>query len=220
VKSLRRIVPTTLAALVLSLTACAGAPEGAGDEPAPGPTEEATGSPTPGVESQVPEPTGELGSGEFAPYAEGATAVTYDERVPEGSSAEVTVNEDGGKTTVNLSVKGLEPESEYGSHVHVAACGSDPDDAGPHYQDQQDPETQGQEDSETASTDPVYANPKNEIWLDFTTDAEGNADVESSVDWQFREGEGRSVVIHATHTGMQEGEAGEAGDRLACITIR
>ena len=96
---------------------------------------------------------------------------------------------------------------------------SDPDDAGLHYQDQQEPATQGQEDV-VASTDPVYANPKNEIWLDFTTDAEGNADVESSVDWQFREGEGRSVVIHATHTGMQEGEAGEAGDRLACITIR
>ncbi|QTG83067.1 superoxide dismutase family protein [Arthrobacter crystallopoietes] len=218
VKPLHTIVPTTLAALVLSLTACVGAPEGAGDEPAPGPTEEVTGNPTPATESQVPEPTGELGSGEFAPYAEGATAVTYDERVPEGSSAEAKVNDDGGKTTVSLSVKGFEPESEYGSHVHVAACGSDPDDAGPHYQDQQDPATQGED--VVASTDPAYANPKNEIWLDFTTDAQGNADVESTVDWQFREGEGRSVVIHATHTGMQEGEAGEAGDRLACITIR
>jgi hypothetical protein len=67
VKPLHTIVPTTLAALALTLTACVGAPEGAGDEPAPGPTEEVTGNPTPATESQVPEPTGELGSGEFAP---------------------------------------------------------------------------------------------------------------------------------------------------------
>lgn len=209
-KSTSNLLTVGLAAVALGLNAC-GAPQGAGEGPGVGPatetfSPEASGSPS-------AQPTGELGSGTFAEYSEGAVAVNYDPtRVPEGSSAQVDLEEAEASTTVALSVEGLEPDMMYGAHVHVAACGEDPDDAGPHYQNEQDPET--------PSINQQYANPENEIWLDFSTDPEGNAEARSSVDWQLREGEGRSVVIHAMHTKTEEGEAGTAGDSLACITIR
>lgn len=209
-KSTSNLLTVGLAAVALGLNAC-GAPQGAGEGPGVGPatetfSPEASGSPS-------AQPTGELGSGTFAESSEGAVAVTYDPtRVPEGSSAQVDLEEAEASTTVALSVEGLEPDMMYGAHVHVAACGEDPDDAGPHYQNEQDPET--------PSINQQYANPENEIWLDFSTDPEGNAEARSSVDWQLREGEGRSVVIHAMHTKTEEGEAGTAGDSLACITIR
>ena len=68
------------------------------------------------------------------------------------------------------------------------------------------------------STDPKYANPENEVWLDFQTDAKGDATVASTVPFKFRAGEANAVVIHANHTATEPGKAGTAGDRLACIT--
>ena len=49
----------------------------------------------------------------------------------------------------------------------------DPAAAGSHYQHQADPKQ--------PSVNPDYANPRNEIWLDFTTDATGSARSESVV---------------------------------------
>ena len=37
------------------------------------------------------------------------------------------------------------------------------------------------------------------------------------MDWEFRDGEANSVVLHAQHTMTGPGQAGMAGDRLACI---
>ncbi|MFK4362908.1 hypothetical protein ABH939_006443 [Rhodococcus sp. 27YEA6] len=71
--------------------------------------------------------------------------------------------------------------------------------------------------AESLSTDPAYANPSNEVWLDITTNANGNAQSTATVDWKFREGGAQSVVIHADRTKDALGEAGTAGDRLACI---
>ncbi|EMY34262.1 hypothetical protein D477_010481 [Arthrobacter crystallopoietes BAB-32] len=152
-------------------------------------------------------------SARFEEFSEGATAITYNpERVPVGAETEVEVEDEDAGTKVKLKVEGLEPDTQFGAHVHVAACGESPDDAGPHYQDEADPQT--------PSTDPAYANPDNEIWLDFTTDQDGEGEAESRVGWKLREGEGQSVVIHAMPTKTGEGEAGTAGDRLACINIR
>ena len=81
----------------------------------------------------------------------------------------------------------------------------------PHYQDRIDPVT--------PSVDPAYANAKNEIWLDFLTNAEGNASVESSVDWKARGGEAQSIIIHENHTMTEAGKGGTAGTRLACIDV-
>jgi superoxide dismutase, Cu-Zn family len=131
--------------------------------------------------------------------------------VPEGARATVLGLPMAG-TTVVLSVRGLVPHRHYGAHVHTKPCGPAPADSGPHYQDQVDPVH--------PSTDPAYANPDNEIWLDFGTDAHGAAVTSSTVDWAFGERRGASVVIHETHTHTAPGEAGTAGARLACLTVR
>ncbi len=55
------------------------------------------------------------------------------------------------------------------------------------------------------------------MWLDITTDDNGDARASSTVDWEFRDDGANAVVIHAQRTLTGPGEAGTAGDRLACI---
>lgn len=146
-------------------------------------------------------------------------AVTFDRSaVPEHSRVGATERAGGpsGGTRVALRVHGIQPHRSFGAHVHQKPCGTKPDDSGPHYQNRVDPAAT----PDNPSTNPDYANPDNEVWLDLTTDKFGNAQSSSTVDWRFRNGEARSVVIHEhpTHTG--EGHAGEAGDRLACLNVR
>ncbi|MFI1950830.1 superoxide dismutase family protein [Streptomyces xinghaiensis] len=141
-----------------------------------------------------------------------ANAVTYDtEAVPPGARIGVRQWTDPEGTTVRLRVSGLEPGRAYGAHVHTRPCGAGPDSSGPHYQDRRDPEQ--------PSTDPRYANPDNEVWLDFTTDEAGDGAAEARQDWNFRPGEARSVVLHEHHTATEDGAAGTAGARLACFTV-
>ncbi|MFE7423685.1 superoxide dismutase family protein [Rhodococcus sp. NPDC057529] len=148
------------------------------------------------------------------------TALTEDERaftyneaaVPVGSTVNIESDENDGRTTVTLDATGLAPGRDFGVHVHTRRCGPAPADSGPHYQNTVDPAATEQ----TPSSDPAYANPQNEIWLDITTDPGGNAQA-STTDWQFRPGEAKSVVVHDQHTQNAPGRAGMAGDRLACI---
>ncbi|OLT46340.1 superoxide dismutase [Saccharomonospora sp. CUA-673] len=152
--------------------------------------------------------------GTFGPYTDGATATTYDEElVPSGAHASVfSLSADGPGTTTKLAVRGLVPDRHYGAHVHDHPCGADGADAGPHYQHELDPNQ--------PSTDPEYANPDNEVWLDFTTSAHGNGFAKSHVDWPYDdERRPGSVIIHEHHTSTHPGEAGEAGERLACINV-
>ena len=152
----------------------------------------------------------------FLPPGEESGAITYDETaVPEGATADVQVRVQDGETFVQFTGTGLEADRDFGAHVHTEPCGDDPDDSGPHYQNEQDP----QADPDNPSTDPDYANPENEVWLDFTTDDSGNGDATATVPWQFREGEAQSLVLHEEHTATEDGEAGTAGDRLACVTV-
>ncbi|WP_151483707.1 superoxide dismutase family protein [Streptomyces albicerus] len=140
-------------------------------------------------------------------------AVTYDEAgVPVGSRVTVIERVSGeGGTEVELRLKGVDPDRTYGAHVHRKPCGPLPADSGPHYQDRVDPVQ--------PSTDPEYANPDNEIWLDLTTDTHGRGGSEAAVEWTFRTGEARSVVIHEHATHTEPGHAGEAGARLACVDV-
>lgn len=151
--------------------------------------------------------------GTFAPYVEGATAATYDlDGVPSGARASVfSLSNDHVGTATKLTVSGLQPNRHYGAHVHEKPCGPTGDDAGPHFQHVQDPNQ--------PSTDPEYANPDNEVWLDFTTTAHGNGIAASHVDWPYGERRPASVVIHEHHTSTDPGEAGDAGERLACINV-
>lgn len=135
--------------------------------------------------------------------------------VPAGATARVhAVYDTAGDTIITLHVRGLEPNTEYGAHAHVNACHpTDGAAAGPHFQHV----LPGEKES---PTDPKYANPGNEIWLDFTTNAAGNAVARSTVAWQFApERRPGSVIIHQRHTHPGPQDAGTAGARLACLTV-
>ncbi|AUH44550.1 superoxide dismutase family protein [Streptomyces sp. CMB-StM0423] len=144
--------------------------------------------------------------------AEPDDGLTYDPAlVPAGAGIGVVEVARRGTTHVRLALTGLIPDRTYGAHVHTRPCGGSPDQAGPHYQNERDPVQ--------PSADPAYANPENEVWLDFTTDLRGNAEATARQDWRFRPGEARSVVIHEHATMTHPGEAGMAGTRLACLSV-
>jgi Cu-Zn family superoxide dismutase len=142
--------------------------------------------------------------------ANGPLTVYNPELVPDGTRAHIFALSALGTTTV-LSVYGLLPNHEYGAHAHTKACGATGDVAGPHFQYHPDPVL--------PSVDPTYANPRNEVWLDFTTDRLGIGVAVSRVDWTFGERRAKSVVIHETHTHTDPGHAGTAGARLACLDV-
>jgi superoxide dismutase, Cu-Zn family len=144
--------------------------------------------------------------GTFGSFSPGTAAVTYNPAlVPFGAKASSVGLTVATGTVVTLSVHGLLPGREYGAHVHTQPCGADPADAGGHYQNMVDPHQ--------PSTDPAFANNRNEIWLDFTTDAHGNGFALSTVDWGFTDRHAHSVMIHDHHTHA----GGAAGARLACV---
>ena len=108
------------------------------------------------------------------------------EVLPVGASARVRAIETGsGKTVVTLQVRGLVANATYGAHAHYKACGSLAGDAGAHYQDVVDPAvlaaavavTPNRDPETIASTNAAYANPANEVWLDVTTDDEGDGNL-------------------------------------------
>ena len=140
-------------------------------------------------------------------------AITYDETlVPAGARGAVQARSGEGTTTVMLAVRGVERQRVYGAHVHMQPCGEQPDAAGPHFQYAVDPVQ--------PSVDPTFANPQNEIWLDLTTDETGAGSAESTVAWTFPDDRRpKSVVLHTAQTSSEPGEAGAAGDRVACISV-
>ncbi|MGP4016846.1 superoxide dismutase family protein [Saccharopolyspora sp. 5N708] len=182
------------------LAGCGGAPQ-----PTAPPAEQPS---SPGqTQAASPKQT----SGTYEPYRPGATAITYDPaQVPPGSSASITSERTDGRTRVTVEVRGLQPNREYGAHVHTKPCGPTGEDAGPHFQERADPVK--------PSVDPAYANPQNEVWLDFHTDAQGNGTATAEGNWSFdTRQDAKSFVVHATHTHTEPGQAGTAGARLACL---
>jgi Cu-Zn family superoxide dismutase len=146
--------------------------------------------------------------GSFGSYAPDTAAVTYNPAlVPFGAKATALGVTGPHGTITTFMVKGLLPDRQYGAHVHTNPCGASPADAGPHYQNLVDPVQ--------PSTDPAYANSRNEIWLDFSTDHRGSGLALSTVAWSFTDRHAHSVMIHEhhTHTG------GAAGARLACVNV-
>ena len=155
--------------------------------------------------------------GVLAPPERATTAVTYNPALaPEGATIKVDVNARAGSTEVRLDVGGLLPSRGYAAHAHVNPCGPTGDVAGPHFQNQVDPAAAPGK----PSTDPAYANPQNEIWLDLRTDGAGAGGSRVEVPFTFTGRAPASVVIHeAEMTGTAPGQAGSAGARLACITV-
>ncbi|GIF12064.1 superoxide dismutase family protein [Actinoplanes teichomyceticus] len=153
----------------------------------------------------------------FQTWEPGAQAITYDpELVPVGATAHVEFSSTGSNLWVQLDVTGLVPGRGYGAHMHVAECDRDPKAAGPHYQHRHDPAAT----TAKPSTDPAYANPANEIWLDFTTDAQGAATVRREQHWMFsHERLPKSLILHAETTRTTPGAAGTAGARVGCLNL-
>ncbi len=137
---------------------------------------------------------------------------------PEGATARVqSVATSDGRTIVTLKVSGFESFAQYGAHAHTKPCGepaTNPTgtDAGPHFQNVVDPVA--------PSVDLAFANPQNEIWLDFATNRAGEGQAKAVVDWQFGpERRARSVIIHERQTSTQPGKHGTAGKRVACLDV-
>ncbi|KUM99438.1 hypothetical protein AQI95_38575 [Streptomyces yokosukanensis] len=174
-----------------------------------------SGAGTPTATASSGTSAAQLASAAFAaPAASGKqpAGVTYNTGlVPTGAKATIKAKAKDGGMEITLAVSGLRPNRMYGSHVHAKACGAKPADSGPHYQDKKDPVQ--------PSADRAYANKNNEVWLDFMTNAKGEATMTSHVTWAFRKGQANSVVIHANRTSTESGMAGMAGDRLACLTV-
>ncbi|CAM5372381.1 hypothetical protein GCM10010329_15360 [Streptomyces spiroverticillatus] len=137
--------------------------------------------------------------GRFAPASAFVPpgAVSYDAQlVPAGGWIHVQQKVSGKETTVTVKVKGLKPNHAFGMHVHEKACGVDPKAAGMHYQHVKDPK---------------LVNPDNEVWLDFTTDKDGNAEMSAHHTWGLPKGAANSVILHR--------EQGGAGERVGCFTV-
>jgi Cu-Zn family superoxide dismutase len=124
-----------------------------------------------------------------------------------GASATATAWNVNGNLRLSLGVSGMPANRAFGAHLHKADC-SLPAKAGGHYQNTPFPATSN-------ANDPMYGNPTNEAWLDFTTGADGRATVETTVAWMPRAGEAKSIIIHD----MKTDNTAKAGDKLACLPL-
>jgi Cu-Zn family superoxide dismutase len=166
------------------------------------------GQQAPAVRQPVPSPAAAgirlAGGGTLTAAVPKASAIVYDTALaPAGAAVEVLAESGAVFATSTVKVEHLLPNRTYGVHLHVNPCGLKPEDAGPHYQHAH-----------------THASAKNEVWLDFTTDALGAATATATQDWAFVPGRlPRSLVIHAEKTKTAGAEAGMAGPRVACVTL-
>ncbi len=146
-----------------------------------------------------------------------STSETYDPALaPVGSRLKVAFNPSDETTNAELTVSGLLPNRGYAVHAHTNACSANPAVDGPHYQNTVDPAAT----AKAPSTNPAYANPSNEIWLDVRTDSTGSGTSRTSVPFVFTDRGPGSIVVHeAMQTATESGKAGEAGARIACLTL-
>ncbi len=135
---------------------------------------------------------------------------------PVGARLRVTMTPSDESTNAELTVSGLLPDRGYAVHAHTSSCNTMPDSAGPHYQNRVDPAAT----PEAPSTNPEYANPRNEIWLDVRTDAAGSGTSRTTVPFVFTDRGPGSIVVHEKpETATGPGQAGTAGARIACLTL-
>lgn len=174
------------------------------------------GDPGPRDARSSEEEVGTREVGVLAPVGAAVTAFTYDhEAAPPGAELELEVIGGDGVTTVRLAADLLQPDRGYAAHAHTEPCGKKGTDAGPHYQHEVDPAAT----PERPSVDPAYANPRNEIWLELTTDSRGNGLAETTVPFAFDDRAPSSIVLHEhPTTETEQGRAGSAGGRIACFT--
>ena len=157
------------------------------------------------------------GEGALAPATRSSTADTYNPALaPAGARLSTTMTPSGDTTTVELTVSGMLPNRGYAVHAHTNVCGETGAAAGPHYQNRIDPAATPQK----PSSNPDFANPRNEVWLDVRTDTTGSGTARTTVPFVFADRGPGSIVVHeAMATATAPGKAGQAGARIACLTL-
>jgi len=154
--------------------------------------------------------------GTLGPPDSATNAFSYSPDAPVGARLTAEILVTGDATNVQLTTAGLLPNRGYAVHLHAKPCGRTGDAAGPHFQHKTDPAAT----PDKPSTDPKYANPDNEVWLDVRTDATGAGSSTTEVPFVFADRAPASVVVHeAMKTATGPGEAGNAGGRVACFTL-
>ncbi len=146
-----------------------------------------------------------------------STAETYNQALaPVGARLSATLTPSGNSTTAELTVSGMLPNRSYAAHAHTNVCGQTGAAAGPHYQNRIDPAATPQK----PSADSQYANPHNEVWLDVRTDGTGSGTARTTVPFIFGDRGPGSIVVHeGMDTETAPGKAGQAGSRIACVTL-
>ncbi|MGH3936075.1 MAG: superoxide dismutase [Pseudonocardiaceae bacterium] len=147
-----------------------------------------------------------------------SNAITYNQELaPPGARLAVTMIPAAETTNVELTVNGMLPNRGYAVHAHTNACSEIPDSQGPHFQNNVDPAASW---PTQPSVNPEFANPNNEVWLDVRTDAAGSGTSRTTVPFVFTDRGPGSIVVHeAEQTATGPGEAGQAGARIACLTL-
>jgi superoxide dismutase, Cu-Zn family len=142
-------------------------------------------------------------------------AITYNPAlVPVGGQMKATLDPSGNSTVADFSVSGLMPNRGYSVVAHVNTCGGVPGGEGPHFQNRIDPAAK----SGTPSTNPEYANPTNEIWLDVRTDSSGSGTSHVTVPFVFTDRGPGSIVVHNEQQ-TTANSAAQTNDRVACLTL-
>jgi Cu-Zn family superoxide dismutase len=148
-------------------------------------------------------------------------AETYNPALaPMGAHLKAALVPSGETTNAEFTVSGLLPNRGYAVHANVNTCGGSPGGVGPHYQNRIDPAVNPTAVGVAPSSDPQYANPNNEIWLDVRTDSSGSGTSRTTAPFVFTDrGPGSIVVGEAQQTATGPGEAGNGGAPIACLTL-
>ncbi|MDQ2884278.1 MAG: superoxide dismutase [Actinomycetota bacterium] len=175
--------------------------------------------PTPAAAVVSPESAVSLfGSGTLTTPNPVSQAITYDPdlaAIGAAMTASLIPSSDG-STRAELTVSGLLPNRGYAAHAHTKACGVAASEAGPNFQNHIDPRATPQ----SPSSNPRYANPNNEIWLDVRTDSAGAGTSSTTLPFVLTDRVPGSIVMHeGMRTLTDPGHAGTAGTRIACLTL-
>lgn len=175
------------------------------------------GTPAPAAWHASSRPIVLFGSGTLTTPNSKSRAISYNPALaPIGAAMTATVIPTSEGSMAELTVFGLLPNRAYVAYAYVKSCGATADAAGRRFQNHLDPAASAQ----APSTNPKYANPDNEFWLDVRTDVAGTANSHTTVPFALSDRTPGSFVVHDTAlSSTGKGRTEEAGDRIACLTL-